>query len=53
VPQILTVGFTVKLDLIHFSGMGRSLGEIPGQANGLNCIFQAVDHVSLIVDGDT
>jgi hypothetical protein len=53
VPQIFTVKFTVKLDLTPFSRMERSLGEILGQANGLDCIFQAVDHVSPIVDGDT
>jgi hypothetical protein len=53
VPQIYTVRFTVKLELTSFSRMERSRGEILGQANGLDCIFQAVDHVSPIVDGDT
>jgi hypothetical protein len=33
--------------------MERSQEEILGRANGLGRIFQAVDHVSPIVDGDT
>jgi hypothetical protein len=52
-PQIFTVRFTVKLESIPFFRMERSREEILGRVNGLGCIFQAVDHVSQIVDGDT
>jgi hypothetical protein len=52
-PQIFTVRFTVKLESTPFFRMERSREEILGRVNGLGCIFQAVDHVSPIVDGDT
>jgi hypothetical protein len=51
--KFFAVRFTVKLQLTPFFRMERSRGEILGRANGLGCIFQAVDHVSPIVDGDT
>jgi hypothetical protein len=44
-PEIFTVRFTVKLESTPFFRMERSREEILRRANGMGCIFQAVDHV--------